>query len=93
MNHDLPLKMSMDASAGIAIASRKGLGRVKHISTVFFWCQDLVQSGRLRLYKRHTSDMLADILTKPVPASVLKKQMHCMGFTDASGRHSLAFDV
>ena len=27
----------MDATAGIAVGSRRGLGRVKHIDTVFFW--------------------------------------------------------
>ena len=29
----------MDATAGIAIGSRRGLGRVKHIDTVFLWAQ------------------------------------------------------
>ena len=28
----------MDATAGIAIGSRRGLGKVKHIDTVFLWC-------------------------------------------------------
>ena len=29
-------------TAGAAIGSRRGLGRVKHIDTVFFWVQALV---------------------------------------------------
>ncbi len=35
----------MDATAGIAIGSRRGLGRVKHIDTVFLWCQQVMQAG------------------------------------------------
>ena len=29
----------MDATAGFAIGSRRGLGRVRHIDTVFIWVQ------------------------------------------------------
>ena len=39
----------MDATAGIAIGSRKGIGRVKHIDTVFLWVQAMVTEGKISL--------------------------------------------
>ena len=56
----------MDATAGIAMGSRRGLGKAKYIDTVFHWVQSYVSEGRAKLFKRHTSEMLADMLTKPV---------------------------
>ena len=77
MAADLGVKLSptalMDASAGIAIGSRKGLGMVKHIDTIFLWAQEVVASGRLKVGKRATGDMLADLLTKAVPEATMDK--------------------
>ena len=56
----------MDATAGIAIGSRRGLGRVKHIDTVFLWVQAMVTEGKISLGKKPTKEMLADFLTKHV---------------------------
>ena len=52
----------MDATAGIAIGSRRGLGRVKHIDTVFFW-KAMVTEKKISLGKKPTKEMLADFLT------------------------------
>ena len=60
-------KIFVDATAGIAIGSRRGLGRVKHIDTVFPCAQQLVTEGRVRLSKVGADGMLADVLTKHVP--------------------------
>lgn len=58
----------MDATTGLAIGSRHGLGRVKHIDTVFLWAEKVVTLGRAKLYKKSTADMLADLYTKPLEA-------------------------
>ena len=50
----------MDTTAGIAIGSRRGLGRVKHIDTVFLWVQAMVTEGKISLGKKPTKEMLAD---------------------------------
>ena len=81
----------LDATAGIAIGSRRGLGRVKHIDTVFLWVQELVSSGRLKVSKKHTSEMLADFLTKPATESVIRKCLEGLGFVHMQGRHVLAY--
>ena len=38
----LQLHIWMDATAGSAIGSRRGLGRVKHIDTIFLWVQEVM---------------------------------------------------
>ena len=57
----IPMVGFMDATTGLAIGSRHGLGKVKHIDTVFLWGQEVATSGRAKLYKRPTADMLADL--------------------------------
>ena len=89
-NVKLKAEVIMDATAGIAIGSRRGLGRVKHIDTVFLWCQEVVVSKRARLSKRGTHDMIADVLTKPVPESAMTEMLSRMGYTYRDGRHELA---
>ena len=61
----------MDATAGIAIGSRRGLGRVKHIDTVFLWVQAMVTEGKISLGKKPTKEMLVDLLTKHVDAATM----------------------
>ena len=79
----------MDATAGIAIGSRRGLGKVKHIDTVFLWAQEVVNTGRVTVGKKPTTEMLADILTKPVTHSILRKMLTNMSFEFQAGEHSL----
>ena len=52
----------MDATAGIAVGSRRGLERVKHIDTVFLWVQTMVTEGKISLGQKPIKEMLADFL-------------------------------
>ena len=85
------IEAHLDATTGIAIGSRRGLGKVKHISTVFLWVQDLVTEGRLQLSKKHTSEMLADFLTKPTVESITANCLKELGWISLTGRHALAY--
>ena len=89
----LKLHIWMDATAGAAIGSRRGLGRVKHIDTIFLWVQDLVSSGKITLGKKHTSENYADVLTKPVDGGTLRRFMLAMGFEYLSGRAALGYSI
>ena len=79
----------MDATAGIAIGSRRGLGKVKHIDTVFLWAQEVVNSGRVTVGKKDTKEMLADMLTKPVPGVTMEACLAGMGYRFQEGKHEL----
>ena len=86
----LEARVLMDATAGIAIGSRRGLGRVRHIDTMFLWVQSVVQSGRIKVYKRPTADMIADVLTKAVPEARMSEMLRRMGFEPREGSHQLS---
>ena len=79
----------MDATAGIAIGSRRGLGKVKHIDTVFLWAQEVINSGRASVGKKDTREMLADMLTKPVSGPTMRLLLEGMGYHFADGKHAL----
>ena len=89
----IPMIGFMDATTGLAIGSRHGLGRVKHIDTVFLWAQEVVTSGRAKLYKKSTVDMLADLFTKPLEAQRMSMLLSRMGYNFVEGRHHLALDI
>ena len=64
MNFKLPLVARTDSSAGKGIASRVGVGKVKHLSLRQLWLQDLVQQGRVVIRKEPTKTNVADLGTK-----------------------------
>ena len=76
----------MDATTGLAIGSRHGLGRVKHVD-VFLWAQEVVTSGRAKLYKKPTADMLADLFRKQLEAQRMLMLLSRMGYSFVEGRH------
>ena len=90
LNVKLGLEVYMDATAGAAIGSRRGLGRAKHIDTCFLWVQDLITAGKIKVKKVHTSENFSDVLTKAVPGVVLRRLVERMGFVFRKGRSNLA---
>ena len=47
------VRMWVDSSAAKSIASRTGLGKVRHIEVRFLWLQEVVRAGRIEL-RLHT---------------------------------------
>ena len=86
----LGITILMDATAGAAIGSRRGIGRVKHLSTIFLWVQEYITSGKIRVQKVHTTENVSDILTKAVSGTLMRKMMDCMNFHTVTGRAGLA---
>ena len=74
-------------SAGIAMGSRRGLGKAKHVDTQYHWVQDRVAKRYFRLRKVDTGDMLADVLTKPVIEEKMNKALRNMNFHFLEGEH------
>ena len=81
----------MDATAGRSIGSRRGIGKVKHLDTIYLWVQEHVTSGRVTIGKIHTSMNFADILTKPVAGPLLQRLMLDQGFTFPQDRAKLGW--
>ena len=86
---DLSITIHTDASAAKGIASRRGLGKVRHIEVNQLWVQEKVSTGEITIRKIGTKDNLVDALTKYVEAEVLNRHMQGTNPGIRSGRHSI----
>ena len=77
---DLPFTISLysDAIAAIGIARRRGIGRVRHLSTTDLWVQEKVRTGEISLVKIDGKINPADIFTKYEPRPLLDKHLITM---------------
>ena len=76
--YEFGLLCMSDSSAARAVASRKGLGRIRHLHTRYLWMQNQVSAGNLRLGTVKGVDNPADILTKAVPGATLDRHLVSM---------------
>ena len=81
----MPIVLHVDATAGASIASRRGLGRVKHISTCFLWVQEVIAKKRITIKKIPGEDNPADLMTKAVDQKTLTRHMTAMGYAFTHG--------
>ena len=69
----LPVRAWTDSSAAIGIASRSGLGKLRHLETHTLWLQEKVRSKAIVVKKVHGEVNPADIFTKHLPS---KEKVH-----------------
>jgi len=81
--------LNTDASAAIGIASRRGLGKVRHIEVSQLWLQQRVASGDLKVQKVDGIWNLADALTKHLQKGPLEGHMVSVNLEIREGRRSL----
>jgi hypothetical protein len=63
-----------DNQAAIALLERgAGAGSTRHINIRYFWLSDRVKSGELSIRYVPTSDMVADMFTKPLQGELFRK--------------------
>ena len=60
----LPVLVFVDSSAAIGIASRQGLGKLRHLDTHTLWLQQAVRSKKVTVRKIDGCDNPADLFTK-----------------------------
>ncbi len=84
----------MDATAGLAIGSRNGLGRVKHIDTVFLWAQEVVLQV-VQSYIRNLRQICQQIYLQNhwKPKGCYIMFLFRMGYNFVEGGHHLALDA
>ena len=88
INVDLTVKS--EATAAIAIASRRGLGKVRHIEVCQLWLQERVKKGDIKIVKVGTHENVADALTKYVSRESMCMHLQQTKQDALLGRHSLA---
>ena len=90
MGVDLELRLMTDATTGKAIASRRGLGKIRHIETHELWVQDAVLKGRVTVVKLKNVFNTADVLTKYVDRRTLEEAVSQLQHQFEEGRSSAA---
>ena len=86
-----PLQVTVDATAGIGIASRKGAGRIRHIATPTLWLQRVVTDATIVISKVPGAQNPADMGTKPLDGNGLRAALRRCGFLIAEGSSKPAF--
>ena len=87
---DCSITIKSDATAAIAIASRRGLGKVRHIEVCQLWLQEKVRKGDIKVVKVGTHENVADALTKYVSKSIMNMHTSLTHQEAREGRHELA---
>ena len=90
MGLNLGITLYTDSSAAKGIATRKGLGKIKHLETRTLWVQDKVDEGTVKVKKINGDQNTADILTKYLSSLKLRALLANLPVTESEGRHPLA---
>ena len=72
---NMRIRLWTDSSSAKSAASRRGLGKTRHIEVKYLWLQEAVRRGRLRLGKIAGELNPADILTKPLSFADMKVKL------------------
>ena len=75
------ISLESDSSAARAFASRRGLGRLRHVQVRFLWLQDRIKAEHLKLQAIAGAANPADVLTKPTSATRLAEVLSGLSFT------------
>ena len=68
MGWETTIRLWVDSSAAKSMASRTGLGKVRHMEVKYLWLQEAVKNRRIVVKKILGTSNPADVLTKPKPA-------------------------
>ena len=86
-------RVRVDATASKAIASRRGVGRVRHLHTQVLWVQEAVARRELTIVKVTGIENTADMGTKHLAQKEMHECVRRAGCRIVGGRSKLAFDI
>ena len=82
-------RLHTDSSAAKGIASRRGLGKTRHIHTNYLWLQERVHNKDFQLFKVPTNDNVGDLLIKYLEQAKLSKFVKSLGYSFLQGTSKL----
>ena len=84
MGWDAKIRLLVDSSAAKSIASRTGLGKLRHLEIKFLWLQEAVRRKKVVLSKVRGGVNPADVLTKPKSLDDMKQLLDfsCIDWCD-----------
>ena len=84
--HGIPMQLHSDSAAAIGIASRSGLGKLRHLQVHLLWVQQHVRNKVFELLKVPGKENPADLLTKHLAQQDICKYMHQLRTVAREGR-------
>ena len=60
------IRVNVDAEAARSIASRQGIGKIRHLEVRYLWLQEWVKKGAVKMSKVWGKMNPADVLIKPL---------------------------
>jgi hypothetical protein len=89
---EMNVRLRTDASAAKGIASRRGLGKIRHIEVQQLWLQEKVNRGEIEVMKVKGEGNLSDALTKALDGPGTSKHILLTRQELVMGRHQLTPD-
>ena len=93
LGYEFKVKIFTDASTGKSIASRRGLGKVRHLDVSQLWIQEKVKAGDIQLLKIKNVFNSADCLTKHLDYMTLCRCLEQLDMHFVAGRSEIAPDL
>ena len=90
---DMSIRVRTDSSAAKGIASRAGLGKVRHVEVAQLWVQEKVTNGEITLEKVDGKLNIADCVTKYLGKDGIEWHLRETGQRIAPGRHNLCPEI
>ena len=84
------LEIKLDATAGRAIAMRRGAGRIRHVATPTLWLQRLVINGDIKMTRVGGNDNCPDLGTKHLNYQTKNKHLKFFGMRFAEDQSKIA---
>ena len=72
---EVSISLGMDATAGITMITRQGLGKAKHINLQYLWAQEALTPNRITLHPKP-----ADMFTKHLARAVIESLQTRLGY-------------
>ena len=86
-------RLHMDASAAIGIIQRRGIGKIRHLSTSLLWVQEQELRQAIQIQKIDGAKNSSDLLTKHVQRELVERHCKAISCHFASGRAQKAAEL
>ena len=83
---EIPLQLHTDSAAAIGIASRTGLGKLRHLQVHLLWVQQHVRNKVFELLKVPGKENPADLFTKHLGQADINDHLHRIRTVRREGR-------
>ena len=93
LGKEVSVEVFVDSSAALAVAARRGNGKLRHVRVSEMWIQEVLRDGIVSYKKVAGSRNPADLMTKHVAAPLATQHIESMGMRVEGGRARLSLEA